>query len=232
MDKKPRILVIEDEEKIARLLELELTYENYEVTKVYDGLEGFHIFREGEWDLILLDIMLPGLSGIEVLRRIRIENSTIPVIMLTAKDAVEDKVAGLDLGADDYLTKPFQMEELLARIRAALRIKKSEVAAENGEWLTLASLKMNLETREVFREDDAVDLTPREFDLLHYMLENVKIVLTREQLLDGVWGYDYFGDTNVVDVYIRYLRNKMDKSYDEKLIHTVRGVGYVMKEEA
>jgi len=234
MEKKPRILIVEDEEKIARLLELELTYENYEIKKVYDGLEAFTKFQEEDWDLILLDIMIPGLSGIEVLRRIRSSNTNVPVILLTAKDSIEDKVAGLDLGANDYVTKPFQIEELLARIRAVFRTNVSTNAVSSSvdvDWYEFADLKVSEETREVYRGEDLIELTPREFDLLTYFLKNTRIVLSREQLLNAVWGYDYFGDTNVVDVYIRYLRNKMDKPYDKQIIHTVRGVGYVMKEE-
>lgn len=234
MDNKPKILIVEDEEKIARLLELELTYENYEVEKVYDGQTAFTKSQNEKWDLILLDIMIPGLSGIEVLRRIRVSDKNTPVILLTAKDSIEDKVAGLDLGADDYVTKPFQIEELLARIRAALRINhvsEERQSDSTTNWLQFADIKCSEQTREVYREDDLIELTPREFDLLVFLIKNARIVLNREQLLNGVWGYDYFGDTNVVDVYIRYLRNKIDKPYNSPLIHTVRGVGYVLKEE-
>lgn len=234
MDNKPKILIVEDEEKIARLLELELTYESYEVEKVYDGQTAFTKSQDEKWDLILLDIMIPGLSGIEVLRRIRGSDKNTRVILLTAKDSIEDKVAGLDLGADDYVTKPFQIEELLARIRAALRINhvsEERQSDSTTNWLQFADIKCSEQTREVYREDDLIELTPREFDLLVFLIKNARIVLNREQLLNGVWGYDYFGDTNVVDVYIRYLRNKIDKPYNSPLIHTVRGVGYVLKEE-
>lgn len=228
---KQRILIIEDEEKIARLLELELTYEGYETDKALDGLEGLTKFREQEWDLILLDVMLPGLSGIEILRRIRSSESSVPVILLTAKDSVEDKVSGLDLGANDYVTKPFQIEELLARLRVALRSPRQNSSEQmDKDWLQFSELKLSKTTREVYRGDDLVELTPREFELLAYLMENARHVLNREQLLDGVWGYDYYGDTNVVDVYIRYLRNKIDKPYGTPLIHTVRGVGYVLKD--
>ncbi|MCJ7842479.1 response regulator transcription factor [Lederbergia sp. NSJ-179] len=229
---KPRILIVEDEEKIARVLELELTYEGYETVKVHDGLEGSTMFLKEEWDLILLDVMLPGLSGIEILRRIRSNGSSVPVILLTAKDSVEDKVAGLDLGANDYITKPFQIEELLARIRAALRLnRKQDNPDTDTNWLQFSDIKLSEDTREVYRGKDLIELTPREFELLAYLLKNARHVLNREQLLNGVWGYDYFGDTNVVDVYIRYLRNKIDKPYGHSLIHTVRGVGYVLKDE-
>ncbi len=230
---KQRILIVEDEEKIARVLELELTYEGYETGKAFDGSTGLQLFLEESWDLVLLDIMLPGISGIEVLRRIRAANSATPVILLTAKDSVEDKVSGLDLGANDYVTKPFQIEELLARIRVALRSKPTHSTSgqeQIEDWLRVGDLKLNEGTYEVIRRDDAIELTPREFDLLAYLMKHPRQVLNREQLLNAVWGYDYYGDTNIVDVYIRYLRNKMDKPYDEPLIHTVRGVGYVMKE--
>ncbi|HLU22382.1 MAG TPA: response regulator transcription factor [Bacillaceae bacterium] len=228
---KPRILIVEDEEKISRVLELELTYEGYETAKAFDGLDALTLFREQEWDLILLDIMLPGLSGIEVLRRIRTGDTETPVILLTAKDSVEDKVSGLDLGANDYITKPFQIEEFLARVRVALRMNaQKSVPADEVDWLQIADLRLNEMTHEVFRGDTLIELTPREFDLLAYLMKNATHVLNRDQLLNGVWGYDYYGDTNVVDVYIRYLRNKVDKPFEKKLIHTIRGVGYVIKE--
>lgn len=228
---KKKILIIEDEEKIARLLELELQYEGYTPTKALDGLDGLRLFREQSWDLVLLDVMLPGLSGIEILRRIRTSGSETPVILLTAKGSIEDKVSGLDMGANDYVTKPFQIEELFARIRAALRLNNNvNIDEEIEQWLELGELKLNESTREVYRNQHLIELTPREFDLLAYLLKNVRIVLTREQLLNSVWGYDYYGDTNIVDVYIRYLRNKIDKPYGHPLIHTVRGVGYVLKE--
>ncbi|MBG9794125.1 PhoB family transcriptional regulator [Paenibacillus dendritiformis] len=228
---KPKILIVEDEEKIARVLELELTYEGYEVGKSLDGLDGFKLFQEQSWDLILLDVMLPGISGIELLRRIRAQDPHTMVVMLTAKDSVEDKVSGLDLGANDYVTKPFQMEELLARIRASLRMRRLPPAAEiQPEWITVADLSLSELTHEVKRGEDRIELTPREFDLLAYLMKHARQVLSREQLLDGVWGYDYYGDTNIVDVYIRYLRHKVDKPYETALIHTVRGVGYVLRD--
>lgn len=225
------ILLVEDEEKILRLLELELEYEGYVVSKADNGLEALEIYRSKKWDLILLDVMLPGISGIELLRRIRTHDEYTPVILLTAKDSVEDKVSGLDLGANDYITKPFQIEELLARIRATLRRNSMKVqAVEEDEWLILADLKINEKTREVIRGDVQIELTPREYDLLLYLLRNKRQVLTRDQIVESVWGYDYVGDTNVVDVYIRYIRKKVDLSGLSPLIHTVRGIGYVMKE--
>ncbi|WP_080847656.1 response regulator transcription factor [Cytobacillus gottheilii] len=227
---KERILVVEDEVKIARLLELELGFEGYEVTKVFDGLEGLEKFRTESWDLILLDVMLPGLSGIELLRRIRAGNKATPVLLLTAKSSVEDKVSGLDLGANDYITKPFQIEELLARVRVALRHKMVEQNEEQEELLGIENLKMNEKTREVTRGEIQIELTPREYDLLSYLLRNKRQVLSREQILETVWGYDFMGDTNVVDVYIRYVRKKIEPAGEPPLIHTVRGVGYVIKE--
>lgn len=232
------ILVIEDEDKIARLLQIELEYEGYRVGKASTGTEGLEAYRSGSWDLILLDVMLPKLSGIEVLRRIRQQNARIPVILLTAKDSVEDKVSGLDLGANDYVTKPFQIEELLARIRTALRFSSAatfdqrSIEAMEEEWLSAADLRLNEQTREVVRGGDNVELTPREFDLLRFLLRHQRQVLTREQILQAVWGYDYYGDTNVVDVYIRYIRKKIDHGRSSELIHTVRGVGYVLKEQS
>ncbi len=227
---KNSILVVEDEEKILRLLELELVYEGYEVGKANDGLKGFELYQSRKWDLILLDVMMPGISGIELLRRIRTQDAYTPVILLTAKSSVEDKVSGLDLGANDYITKPFQIEELLARIRAALRLKLSvQEQADNEECLQLEDLTVNEKTRIVMRGDAQIELTPREFDLLLYLLKHKQQVLSREQIIEAVWGYDYYGDTNVVDVYIRYIRKKVDFLDKDPLIHTVRGVGYVLR---
>ncbi|MEH6986880.1 response regulator transcription factor [Cytobacillus firmus] len=225
------ILVAEDEAKIARLLEIELEFEGYQVTKAMDGFQAMELYRTGSWDLIILDIMLPGFSGIEILRRIRSKDKQTPILLLTAKSSVEDKVSGLDLGANDYITKPFQIEELLARIRAALRAKTAAVQeTPDIDCLEVSDLKLNEKTREVSRGDQSIELTPREFDLLVYLMTNKKQVLNREQILEAVWGYDFLGDTNVVDVYIRYLRKKIDLPEMPSLIHTIRGVGYVLKE--
>jgi len=227
---KTSILIVEDEEKILRLLELELVYEGYEAGKANDGLKGFELYQSRKWDLILLDVMLPGISGIELLRRIRAQDAHTPVILLTAKSSVEDKVSGLDLGANDYITKPFQIEELLARIRAALRLKPAiQQPLEVKPSLQLADLTVNEKTRIVTRGENQIELTPREFDLLIYLLKNKNQVLNREQIIENVWGYDYYGDTNVVDVYIRYIRKKVDLPDFAPLIHTVRGVGYVLR---
>ena len=223
-----RILLVEDEEKLARVVELELKYEGYAVEKALDGRTGLERAMSGEFDLILLDIMLPALSGMEVLRRLRKE-SGVPVIMLTARDTVMDKVAGLDSGADDYITKPFEIEELLARIRAALR--KRSAGPNGGTLLTAGPLTMDTERHEVTVKGQGVELTRKEFDLLRYLLENKERVISRESLLDNVWGFDFVGETNAVDVYIRFLRAKLDEQFDIKLIHTVRGVGYVIRED-
>ncbi len=223
-----KILLVEDEEKLARFVELELKHEGYAVDKAFDGRVGLEMAEGGQYDLLLLDIMLPGLNGLEVLRRLR-KSSTVPVIMLTARDAVMDKVTGLDMGADDYVTKPFSIEELLARIRASLR-KQSAQKQESG-LLECGSLTVDVSRHKVTRDGKDIELTGREFSLLQYFMENKTIVLTRDQLLEKVWGYEYLGETNVVDVYVRYLRGKIDDGFDCKLLQTVRGVGYVLRDE-
>ena len=222
-----KILIVEDEAAIARFVELELRHEGYAVDKTEDGRSGLDQALAETYDLILLDIMLPGLSGLEVLRRLRREKDT-PVILLTARDTVMDKVSGLDMGADDYITKPFAIEELLARIRTALR-KRPPKAPD--ALLTLGPITMDTARRQVRCGGQAVELTTREFDVLRLFLENPEIVLSRETFLSKVWGYDYVGETNVVDVYIRYLRSKLDAACGRSLIHTVRGVGYVLRED-
>ena len=222
-----KILIVEDEAAIARFVELELRHEGYAVDKTEDGRSGLDQALSEAYDLILLDIMLPGLSGLEVLRRLRREKDT-PVILLTARDTVMDKVSGLDMGADDYITKPFAIEELLARIRTALR-KRPPKAPD--ALLTLGPITMDTARRQVRCGGQAVELTTREFDVLRLFLENPEIVLSRETFLSKVWGYDYVGETNVVDVYIRYLRSKLDAACGRSLIHTVRGVGYVLRED-
>ena len=226
--KSKDILIIEDDKGITRVLELEFKHEGYTYDIAMDGKDGFEKFRSGHYGLILLDLMLPEISGMEVCRKVR-KVSSIPIIMLTARRDITDKVIGLDLGADDYVTKPFEMEELLARIRAGLRRGK---AAGTGELklLELADLSINVLTREVIKQGDHIDLTKTEYDLLEYLLQNKGLVLTRDQIIEHVWGYDFVGDSNILDVYIRYLRNKLDYPYKTKLIHTVRGVGYTLKE--
>ena len=224
-----RILLVEDEEKLARFVELELKHEGYQVDKAFDGRTGLEKAEAGEYDLLLLDIMLPELNGLEVLRRIRRAENAVPVIMLTARDAVMDKVTGLDMGADDYITKPFSIEELLARIRAALRKQTAQKKEESV--LTCGDLTVDVSRHRVTRGGKEIELTSREFSLLQYFMENKTIVLTRDQLLERVWGYGYLGETNVVDVYVRYLRGKIDEGYENKLLQTVRGVGYVLRDD-
>ncbi len=229
-----RILIVEDEDKIARFVELELKHEGYEVKKCSNGRAGLEEAEKGNYDLMLLDIMLPELNGFEVLRRLR-RTSSLPVILLTARDEVMDKVAGLDGGADDYITKPFAIEELLARIRLVL--KKAALAVPVSEntasFNTLSFGKFTLDERryEVCYDGEKVELTNREFELLKILLGNKNIVMTRDILLNQVCGYDYMGETNVIDVYVRYLRSKIDERFGIKMIQTVRGVGYVIREE-
>lgn len=222
-----RILIIEDEEKIARFVELELKHEGNEVEKAFDGREGLEKALAGDFDLILLDVMLPLLNGLEVLRRIRLEKD-VPIIMLTARDAVMDKVSGLDAGADDYITKPFAIEELLARIRVAL--KKRGPKEVTTHKMSIMGVSLDEERHEVTVNGDVIELTNREFELLRMLMKNRNIVLDREKLMNEVCGYDYIGETNIIDVYIRYLRTKIDDRYGIKLIQTVRGVGYVIKD--
>ncbi|QQZ63353.1 response regulator transcription factor [Paenibacillus sonchi] len=223
------ILVVEDEEKIARLLQIELECEGYLVSIAGNGHQALELYQTNQPDLLLLDVMLPGFSGIELLRRIRNNDAETPVLLLTAKSSVEDKVSGLDLGANDYITKPFQIEELLARVRAALRLAANRKTG-GSESLKADDLELNETTREVMRAGRRIELTPREFDLLVFLLKNKRQVLNREQIMTAVWGYDYYGDTNVVDVYIRYVRKKIAQDNSSELIHTVRGIGYVLKE--
>ena len=224
-----RILIVEDEEKIARFLELELVHEGYKVIKANNGRVGLEIAERGEADLIILDVMLPEINGLEVLRRLR-KNSDIPVIMLTARDAVMDKVSGLDAGADDYITKPFAIEELLARIRTALKKRVVEVKKDE-DILSCGVLVLDKMRHKVTCKGTEIELTNREFNLLQVLMENKNIVLTRDVLIEKVCGYDYMGETNVIDVYVRYLRTKIDDAFNMKTITTVRGVGYVIKDE-
>jgi DNA-binding response OmpR family regulator len=224
------VLIIEDEDGIARILQLELEHEGYRVGLAKDGRTGIEMALSGEWDLILLDVMLPELNGIEVLRRLRQHDQRVPVILLTARNAVPDKVSGFEHGANDYVTKPFAMEELLARVRNLLRIFRQSRENETEDTLQVADLKIELISRKVYRKDQLIELTPREYELLLYLARHKNTEKSREEILSDVWGYEYIGDTNVVDVYIRYLRQKMDKGFRHKLIHTVRGVGYMLKE--
>ena len=222
-----QILIIEDEEKLARFVELELTHEGYAVDKAFDGRDGLAKLESGQYDLALLDVMLPGLNGLEVLRRARRTVDT-PVIMLTARDSVMDKVTGLDMGAEDYVTKPFEIEELLARIRAALR--KTERRHGAAHVLSVGPLTLDADRYVAAWDGEPIELTQREFALLKTLMENRDIVMSRATLMERVWGYDYMGETNIVDVYVRYLRAKIDDAHGVKLIHTVRGVGYVLRQ--
>lgn len=220
-----KILVIEDEKQMAMFIQMELNHEGYSVDVEHDGREGLRRIEENEYDLILLDIMLPGLNGMEVCRRVR-QFSDVPIIMLSARGEITDRVMGLDIGADDYLTKPFAIEELLARIRV---VRRKNTAKTKFHELKVDNMVMNNATHQVTRGGKIIELTKKEYDLLEVLLSNKNIVLTREQLIEKVWGYDYVGDTNVVDVFIRYLRSKIDDEFENKLITTVRGVGYVIK---
>ncbi|MGF6953924.1 DNA-binding response OmpR family regulator [Neobacillus sp. B4I6] len=230
---KQRILVVEDEKQIAKILKIELEYEGYEVHVAYDGKSGLQAALHEKLDLILLDVMLPEMNGIEVLRKIRKENDLIPVILLTARNMTMDKVAGLDQGANDYITKPFEIEELLARIRSCLRQSTIAVIASqsNDSLLEIRDLTVNLETREVTRGETSITLTPKEFDLLVYLLSNKNRIVTRESILLHVWGYEYEGETNVIDVFIRHLRKKIEEGFSNPtIIQTVRGIGYTVRE--
>lgn len=219
------ILVVEDEAKLAQFIELELKYEGYQVTVANDGFAGMTMAREMKPDLIILDWMLPGLSGLELCRRLRTTGDKVPVILLTAKDDVSDRVAGLDAGADDYVLKPFSVEELLARVRAHLRRSQEP----NPDLLMFDDLSLNKSTREVFRGNRSIELTAKEFDLLEYLMVHPRQVLTRDRILEVVWGYDFMGDSNIIEVYIRYLRLKLEANSEKRLIQTVRGVGYVLR---
>ena len=224
-----KIMIVEDERRIARFLQMELEHEGFETETEENGRRAYERIVQEQYDLVLLDIMLPDMDGLEVCRRVR-EISDVPIIMLTAKDDVEDKVNGLDIGADDYLTKPFAIQELFARVRAALRVHKANEDGNRDERvLAVKELVLYPGRYEVRVKGELVELTKKEYSLLEYMLRNKPNVLTRDQILQEVWGYDYVGDTNVVDVYIRYLRAKIDERFDDKYIYTVRGVGYAVK---
>lgn len=220
------ILLVEDEVKLARFIELELGSDGYQVSVAHDGMSGLSIAREASPDLAILDWMLPGLTGLELCRRLRATGNKLPIILLTARDEVSDRVLGLDAGADDYMVKPFSIEELLARIRAHLR--RTEESEE--DILRFEDLSLNRLTREVYRGARVIELTAKEFDLLEYLLNHPRQVYTRDQILEKVWGYDFMGDSNIIEVYIRYLRLKLEEQGEKRLIHTVRGVGYALRE--
>lgn len=223
-----RILIIEDEKNLSRFIELELKYEGYETTVCFDGRTGLNLSLTEQWDAILLDLMLPELNGLEVCRRIRQANKTLPIIMITARDNILDRVSGLDSGADDYIVKPFAIEELLARLRSLFR-RVDALSSKEITSLTFKDLTVELESCVVKKKDQVISLTKREFDLLVIFMSNINIVLTREVLLNKVWGYQTGVETNVVDVYVRYLRNKIDAQNEISYIQTVRGTGYVMR---
>ena len=221
-----KILVVEDEAKLAQFIELELKDEGYQVTVATDGLEGLATARECHPDLILLDWMLPGLSGVEICRRLRQTANKVPIIFITAQDKVTERVNGLDAGADDYLVKPFNIEELLARVRSNLR----RAQESNKNILKFADLQLNLLSREAYRGDRALELTTKEFNLLEYLISHPRQVLSRQQILEKVWDYDFIGNDSIVEVHIRHLRQKLEANREKRLIQTVRGVGYALRE--
>jgi two-component system response regulator MprA len=221
-----RVLVIEDEDRIRQFLQRGLAYENYRVDVAPDGPTGLSIARENPPDIVILDWMLPGMDGLEVCRRLRAAGP-VPILMLTAKDTVGDRVIGLDAGADDYLVKPFAFDELLARIRALLR----RTSPSQPEVLHFSDLRLDTGTRQAFRGDRAVDLTAKEYELLELFMRHPRQVLTREVIFDRVWGYDFGGERNIIEVYVRYLRQKTEAGGEPRLLHTVRGVGYVLRED-
>ena len=220
-----RLLVVEDEKKLNDLITKKLEKEYYGVDSCFDGEEAVRYVEGTEYDAIILDIMLPKLDGFEVIKRIRAKKNKVPILLLTARDNIDDKVKGLDYGADDYLVKPFIFEELMARIRVLLR--RNSGNADNV--ITVANLKVDLDAKTVFRDSVLIKLSGREYSILEYLIRNKGKILPRERIEDHIWNYEYEGGTNVIDVYIRYLRKKIDDSYTPKLIHTIRGLGYVLR---
>lgn len=222
-----RVLVVEDEKYMNRIISKKLKVEGYSVDSCYDGEEALNYIKSTSYDIIIMDIMMPQKNGYEVLKEIRHEGNSVPVLFLTAKDALEDRVKGLDLGADDYLVKPFHFEELMARIRVMIRRSHGKVSNQ----LQIADLILDINAHIVKRNNNFIELSAKEFAILEYMMQNAEIVLSREKLETHIWNYDYQGASNMIDVYIRYLRIKIDKDYKHKLIHTVRGVGYMIKDK-
>ncbi len=225
-----KILIVEDEVKIARFVELELKHEGYEVKAVHEGNQGAEEIIKGNYDLAVLDVMLPGISGFEICEKARKADVEIPIIMLTAKDDVSDKLSGFNKGADDYMTKPFAIEELLARIKVHLS-KRTIKEEKKFKTLEHGKLRLNLTSHTAHYGEDELSLTNKEYELLEYLLKNIDTAISRDTILNVVWGYEYFGDTNVVDVYVRYLRQKIDDRYGVRIIGTVRGIGYIIRSE-
>lgn len=231
-----KIIVVEDEAKIARFVQLELVHEGYDVEVARNGNTALETILKNDADLVILDVMLPGLSGYEVCRKVREQGIDIPIIMLTAKDDVSDKVSGLDMGADDYMTKPFAIEELFARIRVHLArhekmLKSIKEEKPKQSVIEIGELKLNRVMHTAYYGDDELSLTKKEFDLLEYLMDNVDIAVSRDTILNKVWEYEFYGNTNVVDVYVRYLRQKIDDKYGVHVINTVRGIGYMIRSD-
>ena len=226
-----RILVIEDEKNLNNIIVKKLVMEKYGVDSCFNGDDALDYIFSAEYDVIISDIMLPGIDGFEILKTIREKGIKTPVLLLTALDGIEDRVKGLDYGADDYLVKPFAFDELMARIRVLLRRNSTNGNSNASNVFSIANLTVNCNSHDVFRDDVPIKLSTREFTILEYMIRNKERVLSREQIEQHIWNYDYEGGTNVIDVYIRYLRKKIDKNFEPKLIHTIRGVGYVLKGE-
>jgi len=226
-----RILVVEDEKNLNDIIVKRLILEKYGVDTCFNGNDALEYIFSTEYDVIVSDIMLPGIDGFEILKRIREKGIKTPVLLLTALDGIEDRVKGLDYGADDYLVKPFAFDELMARIRVLLRRNSTNGNSNASNIFSIANLTVNCNSHDVFRNDVPIKLSTREFTILEYMIRNKERVLSREQIEQHIWNYDYEGGTNVIDVYIRYLRKKIDKDFEPKLIHTVRGIGYVLKVE-
>ena len=224
-----RILIVEDEERIANMLRRGLIFEGFEAEVAHTGSAGLEKARDRMPDLVILDLMLPEMDGMEVCRRLRAA-SEVPILMLTAKESVPDRVAGLDAGADDYMPKPFAFEELLARVKALLRRAQTTPGGDAPEVLEFSDLKLDTGTRQAERNDRVIDLTAKEYDLLYLFMRHPRQVLTRDQIFEGVWGYDFGGESNIIEVYVRYLRLKLEAEEEPRLIHTSRGVGYVLRE--
>lgn len=224
---RSRILIVDDDDKIISMLRRGLAFEGYDVMTASNGAEGLKMILAEEPDAVILDVMMPQVDGFEALRRLREGGSTVPVLMLTAKDEVENRVKGLDIGADDYLVKPFALEELLARVRALLRRKPSD--GSSSQRLTFEDLVMDTDSREVLRGGRRLELTAKEFELLHLFMQNPRRVLSRDTIMDKIWGYDYSGESNVLEVYIAMLRQKTEENGGKRLIQTIRGAGYILR---